>query len=227
MCVLHHYNVLFYEFIGIYFAYAKPACVHSILYFWEINFIETHCIIKCIHFQCTVEWILINIQSHETTVKIADTSITTRSFLIILCSLSSHPEGQGLQFFFWKWYGIFGKFLFYFNFILSFLFRSMCHSFEGKFCVVGLGLWFVFFHMNICCSCNYYWKDYYFFFLRTLSTFSCVGLFLDSNYFSFSYLSISIVSAMCSWVCKCRERQNSSNEVTHSCWKWCKILWFH
>lgn len=163
MCVLCHYNVSFYKFIGIYFAYSKPACVHSILYFWEINFIETHCIIKRIHFQCKVEWILINIQSHETTVKIADTSITTRNFLIILCSLSSHPEGQGLPFFFWKWYGILESFYF----ILSFLFKSMCHSFQGKFCVVvGLGLWFVFFHMNICCSCNYYWKDYIFFSLE-------------------------------------------------------------
>ena len=118
MCVLCHYNVLFYKFISIYFAYSKPACVHSILYFWEINFNETHYIIKCIRFQCKVEWILINIQSHETTVKIVDTSITTRSFLIILCSLSSHPEGQGLPFFFWKRYGIFGKFLFYFIFFV-------------------------------------------------------------------------------------------------------------
>lgn len=117
MCVLCHYNVLFYKFIGIYFAYAKPACVHSVLYFWEI-FIETHYIIKCIHFQCTVEWVLINIRSYETTVEISDTAITTRSFLIILCSLSSHPEGQGLPFFFWKWYGIFGMFLFYFVFFV-------------------------------------------------------------------------------------------------------------
>lgn len=147
MCVLCHYNVLFYKFIGIYFAYAKPACVHSILYFWEINFIETHYIIKCIHFQCTVEWVLINIRSQETTVEIPDTAITT----IILCSLSSHPEVKVSN----SSFGNDMVSLECFYFILSFLCRSMCHSFQGKFCVVvWLELWFVFFHMNTCCSCN-------------------------------------------------------------------------
>lgn len=57
---------------------------------------QLYYIIKWTHFQCTVERVLINVWSHETTtVEISDISITPRSFPILLSLVSSHPVPQG------------------------------------------------------------------------------------------------------------------------------------
>lgn len=50
------------------------------------------CVMKCIHFQCAVGWVLINGQPHKTTtVKISDINVLPAVFYS-LCSLTFHPN---------------------------------------------------------------------------------------------------------------------------------------